>query len=165
MLLAHLGVAVFITGVTVVKGYETERDVRMAPGDTVTAGGHTFTFRGTTEREGPNYRAARGAFEVTKNGVLRETLYPEKRVYTAQGMPMTEAAIASGVLGDLYVSLGEPIDGEAWAVRVYHKPLVTWIWGGCLMMAFGGILALSDRRYRLAARREPLVAGAAAANP
>jgi cytochrome c-type biogenesis protein CcmF len=162
MLLAHLGVAVFIAGVTLVKGYETERDVKMAPGDTVAIGAYTFRFEGVTERTGPNYRAARGTFDVAKNGKSFEKLHPEKRVYNAQGMPMTEAAIDSGPFGDLYVSLGEPIDGDAnaWAVRVYHKPFVTWIWGGCMLMALGGLVALSDRRYRYAQRREPLVAAA-----
>jgi cytochrome c-type biogenesis protein CcmF len=152
MLLAHLGVAVFIAGVTLVKGYETERDVQMAPGDTVTIGGYTFRFDGTTERTGPNYRAARGSFNVSRDGATVKTLHPEKRIYNAQGMPMTEAAIDTGVLGDLYVSLGEPVDEKmtAWAVRVYHKPFVTWIWGGAILMALGGFVALSDRRYRLA---------------
>ncbi len=164
MQLAHLGVAVFIVGVTMVKGYETERDVRMVPGETVSVGGYTFRFNGTSERIGPNYRAARGIFDVAKNGVSFEKIYPEKRVYNAQGMPMTEAAIDSGVFGDLYVSLGEPVDGEAWSVRIYHKPFVDWIWGGCMLMALGGFVALTDRRYRLAARREAtLPVGAATA--
>jgi len=164
MLLAHLGVAVFIVGVTMVKGYETERDVRMVPGESVSVGAYTFRFEGTAERIGPNYRAARGTFDVAKNGVSFEKLHPEKRVYNAQGMPMTEAAIDSGIFGDLYVSLGEPVDGAAWTVRVYRKPFVTWIWGGCVLMALGGLLALTDRRYRLAARREDaLPAGAAPA--
>ncbi|HVF64402.1 MAG TPA: heme lyase CcmF/NrfE family subunit [Casimicrobiaceae bacterium] len=163
MLLAHLGVAVFITGVTLVKGYEAERDVRMAPGDSVAVGGYAFRFGGTTEHEGPNYRAARATFDVSRNGMVVDTLHPEKRVYQAQSMPMTEAAIASGVTGDLYVSLGEPVDGDAWTVRVYHKPFVTWIWGGCVLMALGGLLALSDRRYRTALRRERVVGDAAPA--
>jgi cytochrome c-type biogenesis protein CcmF len=163
MLLAHLGIAVFIAGVTVVKAYETERDVKMAPGDTVTVGGYTLRFDGTVEREGPNFRAARGIVEVSRDGRTLRTLHPEKRVYAATGTPMTEAAIDTGLLGDLYVSLGEPIEGDTWAVRVYHKPLVTWIWGGCVLMALGGLLALSDRRYRMAARREPTVAANAAA--
>ncbi len=154
MLLAHLGVAVFIVGVTVVNGYQTERDVKMAPGDSVSVGGYAFRFEGTVEHDGPNYRAARGTFDVARDGKSIEKLHPEKRVYGAQGMPMTEAAIDTGVFGDLYVSLGEPIEGDAWAVRIYHKPFVTWIWGGCLLMALGGLVALSDRRYRLAARRE-----------
>ena len=163
MIVAHLGIAVFIVGVTMVKGYETERDVRMDVGDTVTVGGFTLRFDGTSDVRGPNYRAARGVFEVSRNGQHVTTQFPEKRMYDASGMPMTEAAIRSTPLGDLYVSLGEPVDGGAWSVRVYHKPFVTWIWGGCLLMAMGGLLALSDRRYRLARRREADVAGAAAA--
>ena len=157
MLLAHLGVAVFIVGVTVVRNYETERDVKMAPGDSVAMGGYTFRFEGTIERDGPNYRAARGTFDVARGGKSIEKLHPEKRVYGAQGMPITEAAIDTGPFGDLYVSLGEPIEGDTWAVRIYHKPFVTWIWGGCVLMALGGLVALSDRRYRLVARREAIV--------
>jgi|KBSSwiStaDraftv2_1062776.scaffolds.fasta_scaffold136809_2 cytochrome c-type biogenesis protein CcmF len=167
MLLAHLGVAVFIVGVTLVKGYETERDVRMGIGDTVNVGGYTFRFDGVSDARGPNYRAARGAVEVTKDGRHFATMNPEKRVYNAGGNAMTEAAIETGVLGDLYVSLGEPLEGGAWSVRVYSKPFVTWIWGGCLLMALGGLLALSDRRYRATARREAIVpagAGSAAAD-
>ncbi len=156
MQLAHLGIAFFIIGVTMVKGYETERDVRMNVGDTVDAGGYEFRFNGVDEHEGPNYHAYRGIVSVTKNGHAVTRLFPEKRQYNSSGMPMTEAAIDTGVLRDLYVSLGEPIpdsDG-AWAVRVYYKPMVDWIWAGCLLMALGGLLALSDRRYRIHARKE-----------
>jgi cytochrome c-type biogenesis protein CcmF len=164
MIVAHLGIAVFIIGVTTVKGFETERDVRMNVGDTVTAGGFTLRFDGTTEAPGPNYRAARGGFDVSRNGEHVATLAPEKRAYNAGGMPMTEAAIRTTPMGDLYVSLGEPVDGGAWSVRVYHKPFITWVWGGCLLMALGGLLALSDRRYRVALRRndERVVDGAPA---
>ena len=165
MIVAHLGIATFIIGVTMVKGYETERDVRMGVGDTVTVGGFTLRFDGTTDTRGPNYRAARGAFDVSRNGQHVTTQFPEKRVYDASGTPMTEAAIETMLTGDLYVSLGEPVDGGAWSVRVYHKPFVTWIWVGCLMMALGGLLAISDRRYRIAKRREASVAGGAAAQP
>ncbi len=160
MLAAHCGVAVFIVGVTMVKGYETERDVRMEVGDTVSAGGYTFRFDGVREITGPNYRGARGTVEVSRDGRPIGALYPEKRVYNAQQMPMTEAAIDTGPFGDLYVSLGEPVDGGAWSVRVYTKPFVVWIWSGCFIMALGGLLALSDRRYRLGARREAAVAAA-----
>jgi len=163
MTLAHLGVAVFVTGVTVVKSYEIERDVRVAPGDAVTVGGYAFRFTGVSEAPGPNYRAVRGMVEVSRDGRLVRTLYPEKRVYLAQSqMPTTEAAIATGILGDLYVSLGEPVGEGAWTMRVYHKPFVTWIWGGCLLMALGGFCALSDRRYRVRSARAKTVAGAAA---
>src|SRR5688572_14039704 len=159
MLLAHCGVAVFIAGVTLVKGYETERDVRMAVGDSVTLGAYTVRFDGVKNVKGPNYRAARGEMTVSRGGALVTVLHPEKRIYNAQQTPMTEAAISTGLLGDLYVSLGEPVSGGAWSVRVYHKPFVTWIWGGCLIMALGGLLALTDRRYRrLAPRRESAAA-------
>jgi len=154
MQLAHLGIAVFILGVTLVKGYETERDVRMDVGDTLAQGGYVFRFDGVTEKEGPNYIAAQGLVSVSKDGKLVTLLHPEKRQYNASGMPMTEAAIRTGLLRDLYVSLGEPIpDSKAWAVRIYIKPFVDWIWAGCLLMALGGVLAVSDRRYRIRARK------------
>ena len=149
MHLAHLGIAVFIIGVTLVKGYENEKDVRMEIGDTVEVGGYTFRFNGAREVPGPNYRAARGDVELIRNGEKIRVLHPEKRTYSASGMAMTEAAIDTGLLRDLYVSLGEPLENGAWVVRVYYKPFVDWIWFGCILMALGGILAVSDRRYRL----------------
>ncbi len=155
MQLAHLGVAVFIIGVALVKGYETERDVRMDVGDTLNTGGYEFRFNGVTEEQGPNYVAGKGHVTISKNGKVVSELYPEKRQYNVSGMPMTEAAIDAGLLGDLYVSLGEPIpdsDG-AWAVRIYIKPFVDWIWAGCLLMSLGGLLAISDRRYRIHNKR------------
>jgi cytochrome c-type biogenesis protein CcmF len=151
MQLAHFGVAIFIIGVTMVMGYETERDVRMEIGDTVEVGGYVFRFDATKHINGPNYTAAQGTFTVTKDGELVNVLQPEKRRYNASGMPMTEAAIDTGFIRDLYVSMGEQLDGpvEAWAIRVYHKPFVDWIWFGCTLMAMGGLLAVSDRRYRI----------------
>jgi cytochrome c-type biogenesis protein CcmF len=169
MTCAHLGVAVFIVGVTSVKSFEVERDVQMKVGDTVSVRDYTFRFDGAREAAGPNYSAARGTVTVTKNGQPYETLHPEKRIYFAQQqMPMTEAAIDSGVRGDLYVSLGEPTDPDraiagSWTVRVYYKPFVTWIWGGCVLMALGGFLAISDRRYRTQAQRDVALAARAAA--
>jgi cytochrome c-type biogenesis protein CcmF len=163
MLLAHVGVGVFIVGVTVVKGYETERDVRMDVGDTVTVGRYTFRFDGVREVTGPNYRGARGDITVLRDGATFEVMHPEKRVYNAQQMPMTEADIDTGPFGDLYVSLGEPVENGAWSVRVYSKPFVTWIWGGAFLMAAGGLLAISDRRYRLASRRKSVPVAARAA--
>ncbi|MDP2240789.1 MAG: heme lyase CcmF/NrfE family subunit [Burkholderiales bacterium] len=154
MLLAHLGIAVFVVGVTLVKGYETELDVRMAPGDTVTAGGFIFRMVDVADINGPNYVAARATIEVTKAGKPVATLRPEKRVYKAQDMPMSEASINRGITRDLYVSMGEAVSETAWVLRVQHKPFVNWIWGGCVLMALGGLLAASDRRYRLAVRRE-----------
>jgi cytochrome c-type biogenesis protein CcmF len=149
MQLAHLGVAVFVVGVTMVGGYQEEKDVRMGPGDTVTIASYTFTFVGIREAEGPNYVASIGDVDVSENGKVLRRLNPEKRNYHTSSMPMTEAAIDAGFTRDVYVSLGEPLGGGAWAVRVYYKPFVDWIWFGCLFMALGGLLAASDRRYRL----------------
>ena len=149
MMLAHLGIAVFIFGVTLVRTGEVERDVQMGPGDTTTIGDLVFTFRGASDIRGPNYRSAQGEVVVTRGDRLVTVLRPEKRFYPASQSTMTEAAIQPGLTRDLYVSLGEPIaNSPAWIVRVYVKPFVDWIWGGCLMMALGGLLAASDRRYR-----------------
>ncbi len=153
MQLAHFGVAVFIIGVTLVKGYETEKDVRMDIGDTTSVGGYEFRFDGVVDEQGPNYQAKKGFILVSKNNRVVMTLNPEKRIYTVQQTAMTEAAIDTGLFRDLYVSLGEPVSGGAWSVRIYYKPFVDWIWGGCVLMALGGLLAVSDRRYRLAVRR------------
>ena len=155
---AHLGIAVFIIGVTLVGGYETEKDVRMEIGNTVEVGGYTFRFNGAKKEPGPNYTADIGQLDVLRNGEKVRSMEPEKRTYNASGMAMTEAAIDTGVFRDLYVALGEPLENGAWVVRVYHKPFVDWIWFGCMLMAFGGFLAVSDRRYRLAMRekRQPI---------
>ena len=154
MQLAHLGVAVFIVGVTLVTGYQSEQDVRMDVGDTVNAGGYTFRFNGVSNVMGPNYRAARAEIDVIQNNEIVNKMYPEKRTYFASENVMTETAINTGLFRDLYISLGEPVGGGAWSVRVYFKPFVTWIWGGAVLMALGGALALSDRRYALAARKQ-----------
>ncbi|HEY4732887.1 MAG TPA: cytochrome c-type biogenesis CcmF C-terminal domain-containing protein, partial [Gammaproteobacteria bacterium] len=154
MQLAHLGIAVFIIGVTLVNGYETEKDVRMEVGDTTSVGGYEFRFNGVTAIEGPNYQAKKGFILVSKNGRVVMELNPEKRIYNVQQTPMTEAAIDTGLFRDLYVSLGEPVSGGAWSVRIYNKPFVDWVWGGCVLMALGGLLAATDRRYRLAVRKQ-----------
>ena len=152
MLLAHLGVAVFIVGVALVKGYEVETDVRMEVGDTSHLAGYSFRLTDLKNVRGPNYNATRGVIEVTRDGSPVATLNPEKRTYTVQNMPMTEAAIDYGITRHLYVALGEPIGANTWIVRLYYKPFISWIWGGCLMMGFGGLLAVIDRRYRVKAR-------------
>jgi cytochrome c-type biogenesis protein CcmF len=162
MLLAHCGVAVFIVGVTLVKGYESEKDVKMSVGDTTQVGDYTFRFMGVREVRGPNYVAARGTLEVTRDGSPVATMSPDKRVYAVQNMPMTEAAIQRNVFRDLYVSMGEPVgDGSAWVIQIRTKPLVNWIWVGCLIMALGGLLAATDRRYRRLAEREQRKAASA----
>jgi cytochrome c-type biogenesis protein CcmF len=154
MMLAHIGVAVFVVGVTLVKGYESERDANLKPGERVTLGRHVFELESVTDVKGPNYVAARGKVNVTRDGKPVRVLYPERRLYTVQEQVMTEAAIDPGFTGDLYVSLGDPLADGAWLVKVQHKPFIDWIWGGCLVMALGGLLAASDRRYRFAIRRE-----------
>jgi len=168
MSFGHLGIAVFIVGVTMVNVYDAEKDVRMSPGDKYALGGYDFEFVGLQDVKGPNYQANAGTFRVTRDGALVTRLTSEKRVYRVQRQPMTEAAIDPGVTRDLYLSLGEPLGrDQAWSVRIYVKPFVRWIWGGALLMTLGGLLAASDRRYRvLAASRSDAVAdtaGAAAA--
>jgi len=158
MELAHLGVAVFIIGVTLVTGYEDRKDVRMNVGDTATVGGYVFRFNGVKEVAGPNYNAARGEVEVSRNGSMLRTMFPEKRVYSATRQTMTEADIATGLTRDLYISLGERVSGGAWSVTILYKPFVDWIWGGAAIMALGGLLAVSDRRYRVEARERRRVA-------
>ncbi len=165
MALAHAGVGAFVLGVTLVKGYEVERDVKMTLGDSVSVAGHEFTFQGVEEFEGPNYVGVRGTLRVQRDGGTPFVMTPEKRSYKVQQSPMTEAAIDSGLWRDLYVSLGEPLDADTWTVRLYHKPFVGWIWGGALMMALGGLVALADRRYRAKARRELTVSAGAGQAP
>ena len=153
MHLAHLGIAVITVGITMVKSYEVERDVRMGLNDTVTIENYSFELTGVSDVDGPNYKALRGDIKVTKDGKYLEMLYPEKRKYFSSAMPMTEAGIDSGLFRDLYVSLGEPIEGERlqWSVRVFYKPFVSWLWYGAILMVLGGLLAVSDRRYRKSA--------------
>lgn len=151
MHLAHIGLAVVVVGITMVKGYELERDVRMGVGDTVTLRQYVFELKGVQEIEGPNYKALRADVAVTRNGQKVTDLAPEKRMYFSSRMPMTEAAIDSGLTRDLYVSMGEMLEGgstEQWSVRVYFKPFVFWLWGGAMFMVLGGLIAALDRRYR-----------------
>ena len=130
----------------------------MVPGDTVHVGGYDFSFVDIGPRSGPNYDAMRGTFEVSRNGRAVATMYPEKRTYRVGGQVMTQVALRPGLVHDLYVALGEPLDMPgAWAVRVYYKPGVRWIWLGALVMAIGGALAVADKRYR--SRRQPDAAG------
>jgi cytochrome c-type biogenesis protein CcmF len=165
MLLAHLGIGVFIFGVTMVKTWDAEKDVRMQVGDTATLGGYSFRFDGAGEYSGPNYLGLRATVQVTRDGAEVTTLYPEKRLYKEQGMPMTEAAIDAGWTRDLYVSLGEALGEDAFAVRLQVKPFICWIWGGALLMALGGLLALTDRRYRVARQARTATAPLDAAVP
>jgi cytochrome c-type biogenesis protein CcmF len=152
MHLAHVGVAVFIAGVTVVTSYQTEKDVKMNLGDTVSVGGYQFRLNNLAQVQGPNYQAVRADVEVTKDGSPVTMMHPEKRAFTAAQNVTAETAIDRSIFRDLYVSLGDEVGAGAWTVRVYHKPLVNWIWGGALLMAIGGGFAVTDRRYALAAK-------------
>lgn len=148
MALAHIGVGVFVIGISLVSGYGSEHDVRLAPGESTSTAGHEFTFMGTRHVEGPNFVAEVGDFVVRKDGKQIAELYPAKRKYNASGQTMTESGIDAGIWRDLYVSLGEPLSGDAWSVRIYHRPFIRWIWAGGFLAAIGGLLALSDKRYR-----------------
>jgi cytochrome c-type biogenesis protein CcmF len=163
MVLAHIGVAIFVVGVTVVKGYDAEKDAAMRPGDKLELGGYVFLLEEIGDVKGPNYRAARARVSVTREGKPVAVLHPERRIYAVQQNPMTEAAIDPGLTRDLYVSLGDPLERGAWLVKAQVKPFIDWIWGGCLVMALGGLLAITDRRYRFAAERKNRGAAEAAA--
>ncbi|MFC7301145.1 heme lyase CcmF/NrfE family subunit [Cognatiluteimonas weifangensis] len=152
MTLAHAGVGVFLVGALLTEGLSVQRELALAPGQSVTLAGHDFRFDGVQRRPGPNYIADHGTVQVLREGRAVNTLHPEKRSYAAGGQIMTEAAIDAGFLRDLYVALGEPLGDGAWAVRVHVKPFVRWIWLGAALMALGGLVAATDRRFR---RREP----------
>ena len=149
MHLAHLGLAVCAIGVVLTSHQSAERDLRLAPGESLSLGGYEFVFEGAVHHEGPNFTSDKATVRVLDGDKQIATLHPEKRLYTVQQMPMTEAGIDAGFTRDLYVALGEPLGDGAWAVRVHIKPFVRWIWLGALMMGLGGVLAASDRRYRV----------------
>ena len=155
MCLAHLGIATLAVGVTVTSVYSIEKDVTMNLGDQIEIGGYTFVFRGTENTRGPNYDAITSTVEVLKGSNTIALLHPEKRFYPGQSSPMTEAGIQAGFTRDLYVSLGEAIGSGGWSFKIQYKPFVRWIWLAGIMMACGGILAATDRRYRLTLRRAP----------
>ena len=165
MQLAHFGMAVGVAGIAVVANYQAERDVRMGVNSYAELAGYTFTFRGTTEHDGPNYRAARGTLEVSQNGKQIATLHPEKRIYNASGMALTEASVHPNIFRDIYVAMGEPLDDQsgAWTVRLFYKPFINWLWLGALFMVVGGFLAASDKRYRIAVKYSEIPKNLAAA--
>ena len=156
MHVAHLGVAVLVLGITGVKSFQVERDLRMGLGDEVSVAGFRYKLVGVDNHLGPNYMALRAQVQVHKGETLVRTLQPEKRRYVSSAMPMTEAAIDSTLWRDLYVSLGEPLasDPPQWTFRIYHKPFVSWIWLGAVFMVLGGGLAAFDRRYRQVAQKQ-----------
>jgi cytochrome c-type biogenesis protein CcmF len=148
MLCAHIGIAVCAIGVGLSSVYTVQKDLRMVPGDSQEVAGYEFRFDRLDNVQGPNYTASRGQISVFKNAQLVTVLYPEKRNYSARNQVMTEADIDGTLTRDLYVSLGEPLKGDAWAVRLYVKPFVRCIWLGGIMISLGGLLAVMDKRYR-----------------
>ncbi len=148
MLLAHLGVAMTIWGIAFSQNFSVERDVRMKVGDSAQIGHYEFKFTGVSDANGPNYIGGKAQIDISKNGKPEAVLFAEKRFYTVSRMSMTEAAIDGGFTRDLYVALGEKLDDDSWALRLYYKPFIRWIWIGGLFMALGGLLCMFDRRYR-----------------
>ena len=148
MICAHLGLAVCVLGVGLSSIYDVQKDVRMEPGDRAVVSGYEFEFLGIEQVQGPNYTAYQGQIKVKSEGDFSTLMTPEKRSYNAGGQVMTEAAIDASLSRDLYVSLAEPLAGQAWAIRLQVKPFVRCIWLGGLMIALGGLLAALDKRYR-----------------
>jgi cytochrome c-type biogenesis protein CcmF len=148
MVAGHIGLAVTLVGIAFSQNYSVERDVRMMPGDSVQIHDYHFIFRQIQALSGPNYHGTVAVFDITRRGQPTVILHAEKRLYNSTGSGMTEAAIDGGITRDLYVALGEALDDGAWAVRLYYKPFVRWIWAGGVLMAMGGLLCLFDPRYR-----------------
>ena len=149
MCLAHFGVGIFVLGVAVTSAFSDERDLSMSPGQVIDVSGYEFELTGTREVRGPNYDAVEAELVVRRDGEVVTVLNPQKRVYRVQRNPMTEAALHPRLSRDLYVAMGEPLGEGAWSVRLQYKPLIRFIWLGCIIMALGGVVAMSDRRYRL----------------
>lgn len=164
MLLAHFGVAIFLVGVLLSNSLSVTRDVRMAPGDVQTVAGYQFRFDGVKGTVGPNWHAEQGSVTVSRDGATIAVMHPQKRTYT-RGEVQTESAIDPGITRDLYVALGEPMDAQhiegAWALRLYCKPFVRWIWLGGLFMMLGGFVSAADRRFRLRRSADAVAPGAA----
>jgi cytochrome c-type biogenesis protein CcmF len=151
--LAHIGMAITIIGISLTSLYSSEKDVRLSAGQQYQLAGYDFQFQGVKKVTDIAFDAYQGAVNISRGGQPISHLEPQKRVYRVQTMPMTEAGIDAGLFRDLFVALGEPLEGGAWSLRLYHKPFIRWIWIGAIFMAMGGLLAASDRRYRLKLRR------------
>ena len=149
MTLAHIGLAVFVLGATVVENNKIEKELVMNIGEKTQVSDYTFFFSNVNEEIGPNYKSLKAEFKIYKDGELISKLYPEKRLYLSNKMPMTEAGIEPGLTKDLYIVLGNLIDNDKWSVRIYHKPLIRLIWIGALMMVLGGISSVISRRKQL----------------
>ena len=163
MLLAHLGIGLFVFGATLATSFETRREMTLTVQQPVHVGGYEFRLNGLEAVAGPNYDAQRASISVRRDGREVVVLQPEKRVYRAQNMPLSQAAIDPGLSRDLFVALGDAVDERTWTMRIQVKPFMSWIWAACLLMAAGGLMALADRRYRVLAARRTVPAEALAA--
>jgi cytochrome c-type biogenesis protein CcmF len=162
MCVAHFGVGIFVIGVTIVSAFSVEADRSLRVGDTETVAGFDFELRSLRNVDGPNFRALEGEIDIYRSGEFIGQLRPQKRTYIVQQSPMTEAGIDAGWNRDLFVALGDPLGNDAWSVRMQYKPMIRFIWLGAFIMAFGGVIAASDRRYRLTAEakeKAPVLSG------
>ncbi len=148
MQLAHFGIGLTVLGITVTSAFSVATDKGMRAGDTAEVQGYSFRFEGTRDVQGPNYSAVQGIFSVSRNDKPYTEMLPEKRIYLVRTNPMSEASIDAGWGRDLFIALGEPLGDGAWSVRIQYKPLIRFIWFGCILMALAGLLAISDPRYR-----------------
>jgi cytochrome c-type biogenesis protein CcmF len=162
MSVAHLGVGLFILGVTTVSAFNIETDRALRPGESIEIGKYEYRMRELRDVQGPNYSAREAVIEIRRNGEFVTEVRPQKRQYLVQKSPMTEAGIDAGWNRDLFVALGDQIGNNAWSVRVQYKPMIRFIWLGCLVMALGGLIAVSDRRYRMGARADERIPEGAA---
>jgi cytochrome c-type biogenesis protein CcmF len=162
MSVAHFGLGLFVFGITIVSAFSVEADLGMSPGESVEVAGYEFELRDLQNVQGPNYQAIEAEIDVRKNGSFVTQLRPQKRTYLVQQSPMTEAGIMASWNRDLFVALGDPLGNNVWSVRLQYKPMIRFIWFGALVMALGGLLAVSDRRYRVNAsvtEKSPQVVG------
>jgi cytochrome c-type biogenesis protein CcmF len=155
MSLAHIGVGLFVLGVTMVNTFGIETDRALRPGESIEIGKYQYEMRELRDVQGPNYSAREAVIEIRRNGEFVSEVRPQKRQYLVQKSPMTEAGIDAGLMRDLFVAMGDQIGTDTWSVRVQYKPMIRFIWLGCLVMALGGLVAASDRRYRMARAESP----------
>ena len=162
MSVAHIGVGLFVLGVTMVNTFGIETDRALRPGESVEIGKYQYEMRELRDVQGPNYTAREAVIEIRRNGEFVSEVRPQKRQYLVQKSPMTEAGIDAGLMRDLFVAMGDPIGQDTWSVRVQYKPMIRFIWLGCLVMALGGLIAAGDRRYRTVGSESPALGKVAA---
>ena len=148
MSIAHLGLGLFVFGVVIVSSFGIESDRSFRPGESISIAGYEYKLRGLKNVSGPNYTAIEAEIDISKNNQFLTQLRPQKRTYRVQQSPMTEAGISAAWNRDLFVALGEDLGDGSWSIRVQYKPMIRWIWLGCFVMALGGLIAITDKRYK-----------------